>query len=1454
MVFSEDVTGFVAGDIAVSGTASGDTLVPSNFAGIGNSYTFEVAAASNGVITVSIPKLVAADTAGNSNLASTAYAVSVTDAAPVVTAVSAREDGTYNTDDTVDIIITFDESVRVFGTPQLLLETGIDDAVVNYTDGSPGTELTFTYTVGATHGSDDLNYVDADSLTLNTGAIVANDDLDIPANRKLPATGSDNSLGGTSDVIVVVDAPTVLITSTATHDGGTTNSRIPSYTVTFSEDVTGFDNVMDDITVTGTATATASALTRVSSTVYTFIVTADSDGTVIVSVPAGAARDHDTIDNKASATHTITIGDISQTPSVELPANGYRHNLVHLTGDYYVSSHTVTAPSTATPDTTLDSKVTLRLYSIIDGIIELIDSEVIQTNTQNRDIQLDERNTEPKSTGLTRVDDDTIAVSYVDGDTTSSTVATYDVDTASTTMMPFTLSQSADFRTGTTGDQTHNHTLIAFDENRLVIAYSYPDSDPTGFIQVISIAPGDGGLAAGTAVPTTDDQMSTTDDQGLYNSMVKLDDDTVVLAYRGEDARGYLNTFGISDDSNITARVALEHDTGMTAYHSLIRVDGDTVAVAYSVLGPDTSPSEGYGQIRVFDIDSDNDISVRGEGSTVYQNTAADTTFEEHAHLNSMALLDSDTLAVAYRGDNAGGFIRLYDINHLTGDLNATAGPYAHDTAVGAFNSLVRIDDGTLALVYGGDLPDIIRDSTATPNRIKTLSTVVDDTPPVIESAGTTNATTIVLVASQSLVEGTADTDDFAVSDNTVIGTPRIFGSTITITVGTAIVGGNTVTMNYTGITITDVAGNALEMSTFLPVRNNVTDDTAPTVTITSTAATNGGTTNSRIIYYTAVFSEEVTGFDVAAVIVETGTATRTVSELAGSGTTYTFTVTTTTDGTVEVTIPAGAAADAAGNVNTESDTYAVRVVNAGPTVTGVSANSGAYKEGGVIDITITFDEQVTVVDTDGSPTLTLETGDSDAVVAYHSSPSGTELLFRYTVAAGHNSVDLQYVDSDPLALNGGTILVAGDNTPASLALPGIASAASLAGGSDVIVDTIAPILDSATAVNFGFEVDIVFTEPVFGNVTNSQFRVSHADVRDSEVNDLKIKITVLPLIKSNSQTLNYTGSFVTDAAGNPAAQFHDELITNPIPDTDRPSPLITSSTVSNGGITNSRMLSYSVEFFEVVTDFAASNIELSGTAAATATVDEPTADNFTRYNFVVTAPMDGTLTVSIPADEVTDLSGNLNTASNTYTVSVSDISPVDSETLPDNGYRHNLVHLTGDYYVSSHTVTVPNTATDPVTMLDSEVTLRLYTITDGIIELIDSQVIQTNTQDIDTALHEFETEPKSTGLTRVDDDTIAISYVVGGTSSTVASSTVATYDVDTTFTTMMPFILSQSADFRTGTTGDQTHNHTLIAFDADRLVIAYSYPDSAPTGFMQVITIDPGTGVLAAGTPGANH
>ena len=82
--FSEDVTGFVVSDIAVSGTVSGGTPTVSNFAGSGITYTFEVAATSGGTVTVSVPQLAASDAGHNFNRASGEYTVTV--AVPVIMA------------------------------------------------------------------------------------------------------------------------------------------------------------------------------------------------------------------------------------------------------------------------------------------------------------------------------------------------------------------------------------------------------------------------------------------------------------------------------------------------------------------------------------------------------------------------------------------------------------------------------------------------------------------------------------------------------------------------------------------------------------------------------------------------------------------------------------------------------------------------------------------------------------------------------------------------------------------------------------------------------------------------------------------------------------------------------------------------------------------------------------------------------------------------------------------------------------------------------------------------------------------------------------------------------------------------------------------------------------------------------------------------------------------------
>ena len=102
-------------------------------------------------------------TIGGGSSLSDNEALVVDTTAPTVSGVSSTTAaGSYTTDQAISIQVTFTEAVTVSGTPQLTLETGSSDAVVDYASGSGGTTLTFTYTVSSSETSSDLDYASTD--------------------------------------------------------------------------------------------------------------------------------------------------------------------------------------------------------------------------------------------------------------------------------------------------------------------------------------------------------------------------------------------------------------------------------------------------------------------------------------------------------------------------------------------------------------------------------------------------------------------------------------------------------------------------------------------------------------------------------------------------------------------------------------------------------------------------------------------------------------------------------------------------------------------------------------------------------------------------------------------------------------------------------------------------------------------------------------------------------------------------------------------------------------------------------------------------------------------------------------------------------------------------------------------------------------------------------------------
>ena len=94
--------------------------------------------------------------------------------APMVTGVelasTPEADATYALGDTIEVTVTFDEPVRVTGTPQLLLQVGNDDRTARYHHGM-GKALLFTYTVVEDDADTDGVSIAANQLSLNGGAI-----------------------------------------------------------------------------------------------------------------------------------------------------------------------------------------------------------------------------------------------------------------------------------------------------------------------------------------------------------------------------------------------------------------------------------------------------------------------------------------------------------------------------------------------------------------------------------------------------------------------------------------------------------------------------------------------------------------------------------------------------------------------------------------------------------------------------------------------------------------------------------------------------------------------------------------------------------------------------------------------------------------------------------------------------------------------------------------------------------------------------------------------------------------------------------------------------------------------------------------------------------------------------------------------------------------------------------
>jgi hypothetical protein len=178
-------------------------------------------------------------------------------------------------------------------------------------------------------------------------------------------------------------------------------------------------------------------------------------------------------------------------------------------------------------------------------------------------------------------------------------------------------------------------------------------------------------------------------------------------------------------------------------------------------------------------------------------------------------------------------------------------------------------------------------------------------------------------------------------------------------------------------------------------------------------------------------------------------------------------------------------------------------IVTAQPTVTNVTATAddGSYKAGDTIAVTVTFSEAVTVT---GTPTLTLETGDTDQVVDYASGSGTDTLTFNYTVQSGDAVGNLDFKSTTALKAElGNSSITDSSGNAAALTLASPGATGSLGANKALVVGVNPlPLLTSALTFTDVSEVPVVHAMGKgSGSVNGMDISASHVILYASKYN-----------------------------------------------------------------------------------------------------------------------------------------------------------------------------------------------------------------------------------------------------------------------------------------------------------------------------------------------------------------
>ena len=1192
--FDEDVTGFDddGNDITFRGTASATASIAEEEA---DEYTVTIAPSADGTLTITVPADAATDTATNGNTEATTSTVTIDMTAPTVS----FEDVPSGTQtEAFDITVNFDEDV-----------TDFDDAA----------DITLGGTATATAAiSEDAADEYTVTITPTTEGTVT---ITVPADAATDTATNGNTASTTSDEIDVDPVhPTVTLSGAPS---GPQNDDF-DITITFSEDVDGFDD--DDITFGGTATATASV--SGSDKNYTATITPTASGDLTIKVAADEVDDTNGNGNEVSNELTVTIDVTPPTVSFAnlptTPQNAAFNITVRFSEDVTgfvqgdVNTHD---PRDGSADATITAfsggpqvySVTIRPPGAVGGTgsPDEFDMELYVNADAAKDLA---GNGNTASPGTPSVPIDTIVPTVVSitGLPTTEQKAAF----------PITVTFSEAMKDFAKEDVTINGpataTGMSVDTAKKVYTVTItPNAGKEGDVTFqinANVATDNAGnnntaFAATTAVHI--DTKAPTATISTPPTTEQKDPFDLTITFN-EDVTGFV----VADDLEVTGPASASSTGTPTATVYTVRItpntssEGDvTVKVKANAVKDaaqnDNPASAVTPTVRVDTIDPT--VKITGV-PTMEKNVAFDITITFSEEISGFALADDLTVS---SGATTGPLTETTTNKVYTVTITPDANQAGADISFQVLANAVTDNAGNSNPVSPPTVPAFVHVDTVAP------TVAIGGLPPGEQK----DPFTITVTFSEAM-------KDFTKDDVTVNGLAAATGMSVdtakevyTVTITPNATSEGDVTFQIAANVATDEALNNNPAST---VTTAVRIDTiVPTATISTPPTPE----QKDPFDLTITFLEDVTGFVVPDDLEITGPATASLKGTVTANQVFTVTITPnpTSEGDVTVQVKANAVKDAAQNDNPASAvTPTVRIDTIVPTATISTPPTPEQKD--PFDLTITFLEDVTgfVVPDD------LEvTGPATA------SLKGTPTAQVYTVT----------ITPDPTSEGGVTVQVkanavkdaAQNDNPASAVTP------------TVHIDTIVPTVE-ITGVpdiekNELFDLTVTFSEPVNGFTTASVAinGAATATAASANADNSVYTVTITPNDNQEGDNVSFEvpANAVQDHALNdntvsPAttpASVHIDTVVPTVTLSDPPTD------EQNGPF------DLTVTFSEEVNGFAAGDVAVTGPATASLAAGGDGDDEYT-----VTITPDPTseddVTVQVSANTVKDFALNDNTAS----------------------------------------------------------------------------------------------------------------------------------------------------------------------------------------------------------------